>query len=754
MPTRHTHEHEIVYDSTTERLDLVKDDQNRAMYRVIEEVPNYQNPLEFVQDNWIGGHGQHTFEEPDMFYEGENIETGLDGMLYLGPLLSNPTSYYSLADAAVADDGGVQTTETTGTRDSTANDMTLLPATPAVNDAYYFGSAVTYNRVRLNVGTRGVGTWTITWEYWNGSAWTALSGVDDETVGFTSTITSPKNITFTVPGDWATTTVNSIASMYWVRARVSAYTSVTTQPKGTQAWTRPVTATLGEPPVVIMRYSAISLEMVATTTMIWKYDATDIYEMVEFSGETITDMKEYDGVLYVAIGSSASAFWYYSTDGLAYTQTDLTNAQAQKFLVSPNPAGTATVLWSAKQPNELYNTTNGKTAAAGGQALSSVAYIGDTSNNITTPFLSNDNLMVGREDGLFHYDADGGVHPLMQVLRESRSTNNFKYVASWQGSTYCSVSTGLTEITSYNTVDSVDPLVNAQDIRKLSDNIVGLATDINWIYVAIDEGTNTHIYKGHEVLRGDKLRWEWDPWITLSTNACATMAILQRLTIVKRLWFGYGNDIRWVPVYDIPYPSSVFCSAGWVRMSYTYGTNPFWDKLFQSVVLETEDCAAGKTVTIKYRKDTDTTATACTADLTSNGINETKLTSALNCNRIQFEIHLATDDSSTTPKVKSFKASGIEKPEVVRIHECYYSIGDEPSNRAKTIRTALRTARASTSLVKFADLRYNDDTATTSYVWVTMQPGYPQEVEVAHERSRAPELAVLVRWQEVDFTIS
>lgn len=135
---------------------------------------------------------------------------------------------------AVADDGGTQTTETAAANDSTADDMTLLPATPAAGDAYYFAADDKFDGMELNISTAGSGTWSITWEYYDGSAWTALSNVVDDTNGFT---TAGRNlITWDEPNDWATTSVNGISGVYWVRARVSSYSSVTTQPLGQQAF--------------------------------------------------------------------------------------------------------------------------------------------------------------------------------------------------------------------------------------------------------------------------------------------------------------------------------------------------------------------------------------------------------------------------------------------------------------------------------------------------------------------------------------
>ena len=143
-------------------------------------------------------------------------------------------SVKTIVEAAIADDGGVQTDETAAAQSPTANDMTLLPAAPAVNDAYYFGHTKKFDRVWLDVGTQGEGVWTITWEYWNGTGWGALPGVVDDTNGFRATA-GLRYMSFTRPADWVTTSVTGI-TLYWVRGRVSSFNSVLTQPKGNRAW--------------------------------------------------------------------------------------------------------------------------------------------------------------------------------------------------------------------------------------------------------------------------------------------------------------------------------------------------------------------------------------------------------------------------------------------------------------------------------------------------------------------------------------
>lgn len=136
---------------------------------------------------------------------------------------------------AVAEEIGVGQTDETAEANSVApNDMILLPTTPEVNDAYYIGAAAhTFSYVIFNMGRAGNGVWTITWEYWNGLGWGALANVADATDGFRGT-TGHRHVSFTIPGDWAPSVIMAM-NLFWIRGRVSAYTSRVISPLGTQA---------------------------------------------------------------------------------------------------------------------------------------------------------------------------------------------------------------------------------------------------------------------------------------------------------------------------------------------------------------------------------------------------------------------------------------------------------------------------------------------------------------------------------------
>jgi len=131
------------------------------------------------------------------------------------------TSYVNLAASA-------------GNGAYTAN-YQLFPDTEVENDAVYFGAALPFCQMWIDVATGGAyGADSITWEYWNGSAWAALTIAHDYTDSTAQDGLRPfqrdGSMQFVPPSDWAAVAVNS-QTAYWIRARCNATVDITTTPK-------------------------------------------------------------------------------------------------------------------------------------------------------------------------------------------------------------------------------------------------------------------------------------------------------------------------------------------------------------------------------------------------------------------------------------------------------------------------------------------------------------------------------------------
>lgn len=126
------------------------------------------------------------------------------------------------AVAVISDDGGSFTDETTDAGDVGTDDVVLVPNPATANDALYVGFTFKFEEIVVNVST-AASDGTVTWQFWNGSAWTALSGVVDDTDAFQES--GENSVSWTLPATWAKTTVNSQGPFYYVRALVATGTS-------------------------------------------------------------------------------------------------------------------------------------------------------------------------------------------------------------------------------------------------------------------------------------------------------------------------------------------------------------------------------------------------------------------------------------------------------------------------------------------------------------------------------------------------
>lgn len=124
--------------------------------------------------------------------------------------------------------------ETTDFNDGGAGDWDVFPALEAIGDYAAFGFVERFEKLTVNStgGTAGVDG-VVVWEYWNGSAWTALANVVDGTSSFTAALGAGQEVSWDLPTDWETLELNgSGGALFYVRARIT--TVYTTNPAYSQ----------------------------------------------------------------------------------------------------------------------------------------------------------------------------------------------------------------------------------------------------------------------------------------------------------------------------------------------------------------------------------------------------------------------------------------------------------------------------------------------------------------------------------------
>jgi hypothetical protein len=105
---------------------------------------------------------------------------------------------------------------------------TFAVALNASEDYLYFGRDKQFPMVYVEMGVANQVANTLTIEYWDGTAWTALPGLVDETKGLTRSGAIQFDL---APADWAKNTVNAL-SKNWIRIRPSVTLSASTTIQG------------------------------------------------------------------------------------------------------------------------------------------------------------------------------------------------------------------------------------------------------------------------------------------------------------------------------------------------------------------------------------------------------------------------------------------------------------------------------------------------------------------------------------------
>jgi len=130
--------------------------------------------------------------------------------------------------------------ETTDANSAATNDVKLPPHSNYPSDRrdyIYYGSAAQFTSLAITIENGSEKDYPdnplMKWEYWNGSAWTALEDVVDETDG-SRDYGVAMEVNYTLPSDWAKNAVHD-ETYYWIRFGGYANQS-SSAPTATQIW--------------------------------------------------------------------------------------------------------------------------------------------------------------------------------------------------------------------------------------------------------------------------------------------------------------------------------------------------------------------------------------------------------------------------------------------------------------------------------------------------------------------------------------
>jgi len=233
-----------------------------------------------------------------------------------------PTRVYTGQDGTLADD-------TVDATDVGTADVALFAAQ---GDVLYVGSTRKFSQLVAGLSTLSSATCTLSVQYWNGNAWSAVSGLTDSSAG----LTRNDRIKWTEPSDWVRSNQDAggddladLTPLYYLRIERTAVT-VVTPPVATSIRIIPALAYLSgtshlgiaQPPLAIVRITA------ANTVAVEQLCSPDLGRFAA------------PGLVLRAL----TPFGVDVTPTVSYTDQDANNAtQAQSALTTPAALSTSDV---------------------------------------------------------------------------------------------------------------------------------------------------------------------------------------------------------------------------------------------------------------------------------------------------------------------------------------------------------------------------------------------------------------------------
>ena len=324
--------------------------------------------------------------------------------------------------------------------------------------------------------------------------------------------------------------------------------------------------------------------------------------------KTVTDIEEWKGTLYAARGFGINEF-IASHAASAAVGTWTTDADVQRGYLWP--------LW-----DKLYGTDSTyslKSVATDPMTLAdwSAAYtIGDTGQSITSLATLEDELYIGKEDGVFGLDTSGIGTLLSPELRPYRCSTNCKGMKVWHGTLIVPHLRGLLQYVSRgdgtHSVMPIGPGRGAMNDNPIRGIITAVTGDEKYLYAALWTGAPTAATGTTYILAGcpdeQSGEWAWHPLIKFADNKRCDALYISSLWTNPHLWMGYGNDIAYIKLprgMDNPCldPNCTYALSGTLRYQRHDLSAPASYKVWKSIEIEADNLSAERYITIYTRLD-------------------------------------------------------------------------------------------------------------------------------------------------------
>ncbi len=274
------------------------------------------------------------------------------------------------------------------------------------------------------------------------------------------------------------------------------------------------------------------------------YGVSDGYDAG--GGKSVVDIEEWKGTLYAGRGFGAGEYMVKHASGDAANVWS-TDDDVQRGYLWP--------LW-----DKLYGTDSPYSVKAvandpfNKDDWTAAYTIGDSGQAITALATLEDELYIGKENGVHGLDSSGIGTQLSPELAQYRCPVNCKGMKVWHGTLIVPHLRGLLQYVSRgdgtHSVTPIGPGRGAMSDNPIRGHITAVCGDEKYLYAALWTGAYnstigvTYILAGcYDAQLGE---WAWHPWARFADNRRCDAMFISSLWGNPHLWMGYGEDIAYI----------------------------------------------------------------------------------------------------------------------------------------------------------------------------------------------------------------
>lgn len=377
------------------------------------------------------------------------------------------------------------------------------------------------------------------------------------------------------------------------------------------------------------------------------------FQVVQSFPVDITCLCVFQNRLYIGQGWSEK-FWY-TPDLITFTQSVLEHTTAKHI---GNIGNRQFVI------SDTSNTLRISGNPINGGCPFSTPYTLPNSTYEITGLMDHDEVIYVRKQDQLYFLSGEHTYSLISEISKQINTSIDYPVHYWKNCLY--IPAGISSLYEYRESDgrikNISIVKYAEGHLDFDEEIAALASDEEYLYVAVNDGDDVQVLAGHWEIIDGSTRWVWHPLYTF-TSSDVTAAFISGIGD-KRLYLGTTNSSDGILTFIVPYAyADILHEDGYKAISLGEFITPWFRSNFPSVVkfwkriAVTSVCITDKTnipVYCQKKGQTDWTFLQnCEAQALMDGDYPAELTTEFDIGqsteRMRFKFLLQTADDNYSP---------------------------------------------------------------------------------------------------------